>query len=350
MIGDVYSERGRARALGTLGAIDTFGWVWGPMYGAVLVRFLSWQWQFWLNIPLAIVGMVAVWWALADHDRPTRGSRVDWIGAGLLTAALVSLNLALLGSAEIQSVSGLDELTGSGGTDLRWLYPVAVVAAIAFVWHERRSDHPLVERSVFRGRNVRAALVVNFVVGAALVIAMVDVPIFINAVEVDVERSAVVAGWVLSALTAAMAVASYVGGRITEATWYRPPVLVGMALTTSAYLTMGLTWGADTSYVVLAIQLAVLGTGFGLVQAPTTLAVVDHAPADARGSAAAVVMVVRLLGLSVGLSALTAYGLARFNAAPAWRSSCRRSSIPGSRTRCAPRRRRSPPTPSPRRS
>ena len=76
---------------------------------------------------------------------------------------------------------------------------------------------------------------------------------------------------------------------------------------------MGLTWGADTSYVVLAIQLAVLGAGFGLVQAPTTLAVVDHAPADARGSAAAAVMVVRLLGLSVGLSALTAYGLARFN-------------------------------------
>ena len=73
VIGDVYSERGRARALGTLGAIDTFGWVWGPMYGAVLVRFLSWQWQFWLNIPLAIVGMAAVWWALADHDRPARG-------------------------------------------------------------------------------------------------------------------------------------------------------------------------------------------------------------------------------------------------------------------------------------
>ena len=313
VIGDVYSERGRARALGTLGAIDTFGWVWGPMYGAVLVRFLSWQWQFWLNIPLAIIGMIAVWWALADHDRPSRGSRVDWVGAGLLTATLVSLNLALLGSAEIQSVSGLDELTGSGGTDLRWLYPVAVVAAVAFVRHERRSDHPLVERTVFGGRNVRAALVVNFVVGAALVIAMVDVPIFINAVEVDVERSAVAAGWVLSALTAAMAVAAYAGGRATEVTWYRPPVLLGMALTTSAYLTMGLTWGAETSYVLLAVQLAVLGTGFGLVQAPTTLAVVDHAPADARGSAAAVVMVVRLLGLSVGLSALTAYGLARFN-------------------------------------
>jgi MFS family permease len=227
VIGDVYSERGRARALGTLGAIDTFGWVWGPMYGAVLVRFLSWQWQFWLNIPLAIAGMVGVWWALADDDRPARSSRVDWVGAGLLTASLVSLNLALLGSAEIQSVTGLDELTGSGGADLRWLYPVAVVATIAFVWHERRSDHPLVERTVFRGRNVRAALVVNFVVGAALIIAMVDVPIFVNSVEGDVERSAVAAGWVLSALTAAMAIASYVGGRIAESTWYRPPAMAG---------------------------------------------------------------------------------------------------------------------------
>ncbi len=79
VIGDVYPEGRRARALGTLGAIETMGWVWGPLYGAVLVRLLSWQWQFWLNIPLAIVGLVASWWALADHDRPAaRGThRLD---------------------------------------------------------------------------------------------------------------------------------------------------------------------------------------------------------------------------------------------------------------------------------
>ena len=61
-----------ARALGALGAIETLGWVWGPLYGAMLVRFLSWQWQFWLNIPLALVGLAATWWALAGHDRPER--------------------------------------------------------------------------------------------------------------------------------------------------------------------------------------------------------------------------------------------------------------------------------------
>jgi MFS family permease len=319
VVGDVYSEAKRARALGTLGAIETLGWVWGPLYGAMLVRFFDWRLQFWLNVPLAIVGLAAVWWALAEHDRPERTTRVDWLGAGLLTTALVSLNLALLGSAEVQSVQGLDQLTGNGGTDLRLLYPVALVAGAAFVWQQRRSAHPLIDRGMFGsgalgGRSVHAALIVNFVVGAALVIAMVDVPLFVNAIEVDLERSAVVAGWILSALTVAMAVMSYVGGRLTERTWYGPPIVLGLVAATVAFATMGFTWGADTPYPLLAIQLAVLGAGFGLTTAPTTSAVVDHAAPEHRGSAAAVVMVVRLLGLSVGLSALTAWGLARFNA------------------------------------
>jgi MFS family permease len=322
VVGDVYTESKRARALGTLGAIETLGWVWGPLYGAMLVRFFDWRLQFWLNVPLAIIGLVAVWWALAEHDRPQRTTRVDWVGAGLLTTALVSLNLALLGSAEVQSVQGLDQLTGNGGTDLRLLYPVALLAGTLFVWHQRRTDDPLIDRAMFgsgspdgrRGRSVQAALIVNFVVGAALVIAMVDVPLFVNAIEVDLERSAVLAGWILSAMTAAMAVMSYVGGRVTERSWYGPPIVLGLVAATVAFATMGFTWGADTPYPLLALQLGVLGAGFGLTTAPTTSAVVDHAAPEHRGSAAAVVMVVRLLGLSVGLSALTAWGLARFNA------------------------------------
>ena len=314
VVGDVYPEARRARALGTLGAIETLGWVWGPLYGAMLVRFFDWRLQFWLNVPLAVIGLAAVWWALSEHERPQRTHRIDWLGASLLTTSLVSLNLALLGSAEVQSVQGLDQLTGNGGTDLRLLYPVALVAGVAFVMQQRRSSDPLVEASLFAGRNVRVALLVNFVIGAALVIAMVDVPLFVNAIEVDLERSAVVAGWILSALTASMAVMSYVGGRITERTWYGPPIILGLVAATLAYGSMGFTWGADTPYPILALQLGLLGAGFGLTTAPTTSAVVDHAAPEHRGSAAAVVMVVRLLGLSVGLSALTAWGLARFNA------------------------------------
>lgn len=313
VVGDAYAEAKRARALGVLGAVDTLGWVWGPLFGAMLVRFLSWQWQFHLNIPLGLLGIAAAWWALADYDRPVRSGRIDWVGAGALTIALVSLNLALLGSAEIQSVTGLEELTGSTGEGLRWLYPVALAAGVAFVLRERRTTDPIIDFGLFRGRNLSAAVAINFLVGGALVIAMVDVPLFVNVVEVNVERSAVVAGWVLSALTAAMAVAAYVGGRLTERWWYRPPVLAGLVLAATAYLLMGVGWAADTPYPLMAVQLGALGAGFGLVVAPTSAAVVDGAPPDRRGTAASLVVVLRLIGLSVGLSGLTAWGLYRFN-------------------------------------
>ncbi|MEO0493074.1 MAG: MFS transporter [Actinomycetota bacterium] len=316
VVGDVYPEHKRARALGALAAIETLGWVWGPLYGAMLVRFFDWRMQFWLNIPLTLVGVAWVWWALAGHHRPDPGRRVDWVGAGLLTGALVSLDLALLGNAEVQSVTGLDQLRGDAGgsIDFRWLFLVAAGLSWAFVVHQRTHPDPVVERGLLRGRGIPTALVVNLLVGAALVVAMVDVPIFVNAVELDLERSAVVAGFLLSALTAGMAITSYVGGRMTERTSVRLPVLLGVAGVTVAYLWMGLTWAPDTGRVWLAAMLALLGCGLGLTVAPTTSAVVDAAHPDQRGSAAAAVMVVRLMGLSVGLAGLTAWALSRFNA------------------------------------
>jgi len=335
VVGDVYAEGARARALGTLGAIETLGWVWGPIYGAVLVRYLTWQWQFWLNVPLAAAGMVAGWLVLAPGrsapppaGRPGRaavdgvgaeasatgsGRRTDWLGAVALVVGLVAVNVALLGRAQIQSVTGLDQLTGSGGVGGPWLYAVAALAFALFVVRERRSADPIVNASLFRGRNLRAAMAVNFLIGGALVIAMVQVPLWINVVELDTGRSAVRAAQVLTGLTAAMAVASYAGGHLTARWWYRPPILAGLVAGLAGFAVMGTVWDTATPYVAMAATLALVGAGLGLVIAPTSAAVVDHAPPDQRGAAAGLVMLFRLMGLSVGLSSLTAWGLHRFN-------------------------------------
>ena len=317
VVGEVFDDDKRARALGTLGAIETMGWVWGPLYGALLVRFLSWRWQFWLNIPLAVIGFALTWWALSPmvaercERKPVRS--IDWTGAVLLSLTLIVLNVGLLGNAEIQSVVGLEDLQGGTDFDFRLLIPVAAVLGGLFWWHQRTADDPLIAPAFFAGRNLRIALFVNLLVGAALIVAMVDVPIFVNAIELDLERSAVLSGYVLASLTAAMTIASWLGGRLTEQLQAKWPTLLGMLAATVGLLWMGLTWAPDLSFVTAAVQLAIVGAGLGLVFAPTTATVVEASPPHQRGAAAAIVMIVRLIGLSVGLAALTAWALSRFN-------------------------------------
>jgi MFS family permease len=310
---DLYSGPPRAKALGLLGAIETIGWIWGPLYGAILVRFLSWQWQFHLNIPLAVLGMIAGWRVLGPARRT--GRHVDWLGAATLSAGLVALNVALLSGARIQTVTGLDELTDSGGNGLAgpWLYAVAAGAFALFVWHERRTGEPMLSPQLVRGRSVVAALGINGLVGAGLVIALINVPLFVNIVERDVERSAVLSGWLLTALTATMAVTSYVGGTTSGRLGYRPPTVAGLALGGVGLLLMGSVWGAGTATPIMAVQLGLVGAGIGLVLAPASTAVVDAASDDHRGTAAGLVIMARLIGFSVGLAGLTAWGLRRYD-------------------------------------
>lgn len=321
VVGDRFAGGARTRAFGTLGAVETLGWVWGPLYGAILVRVLSWQWQFHINVGLAVVTM-ALGWLTLDPTRRGR-SGVDWAGALLLTVSLIAVGIALLDGARIQSVSGLDELTRRPAASWigPWLYGVAAAAFAAFVLVERRvagrsGVEPVVAADLFLRRRAAVAMGVNALVGVALVITLVNVPLLVNIVDSDegigVGSSALRAGSLLTALTAALAVASYAGGRLAVRVGDRVPVLAGCALAALALATAGWSWTPETSKAVMAVELGFVGAGIGLVLAPTSAQIVEAAGVAARGSAAALVMLFRLIGFSIGLAALTAWGLHRY--------------------------------------
>ncbi len=324
VIGDVYPRQKRASAMGLLGAIDTAGWVWGPLYGALLVRFLSWQWQFYLNIPLSLFGLAAAWWALRDLPQPARRERIDWPGTAVLTLALLSLNIALLGSGDVQAAGGFASLDNRAQTNTSWLYGVAAVAFGLFVLQQSRPSllpllqnsfwqaPPLIDLTLFRRRNFSPAVVVNFLVGGVLIIAMVNVPLVINVLEFVPETAALYSGYLLSGMTGAMAITAYLGGKLTERLGYRPVTLLGLALCALGFGLMGGRWVVGTPYLEMGWQLMLLGSGFGLVIAPVGTAVINAAPDQQRGVASSLVIVLRLIGMSVGLSALTAWGLHRF--------------------------------------
>ena len=316
--GDLYVGARRTRALGLLGAVETIGWVWGPLYGAVLVRYLSWQWQFHLNIPLAFVGIVAGWWALGPSDAANHRleRHVDWFGVALLTLGLVAINVALLSQARIQTVTGLEELTDSPGPGISGpaLYLLATATLLLFAWNERRVDQPLLNTTLVRQRSVAAALIINCLLSVGLVTALINVPLFVNIVEGGIARSAVRSGWLLTALTTAMAATSYIGGILSGRYGNRAPVVTGLVVATGGLALMGFVWSPETGALTMAVQLGLVGAGIGLVLAPTSATVIDAAGDDERGLAAGLVIVARLIGFSVGLAALTTWGLRRYDA------------------------------------
>jgi EmrB/QacA subfamily drug resistance transporter len=325
VIGDVYPPQKRATALGTLGAIDTAGWIWGPLYGALLIRFLTWRWQFYLNVPLSLIAIAAAWWALADLPEPKTGGKVDWWGTAMLSVCLLCLNIALLNSSDVQSVGGFTDLEASSSASTWPFYLIALVTFVLFIFVEQRapalrpsplaprSDPPLIDFTLFRRRNFGLAILINFLMGCVLIIAMVNVPLVINVLEFDVGTAALTSGYLLSGMTAAMAVMAYVGGRLTAHFSYRPVTVTGLLLSLIAFGLMGFSWRVGTLYGQMSWHLVILGMGFGLVIAPIGTAVINAAPAAQRGISASLVIVLRLIGMSVGLSGLTAWGLHRFN-------------------------------------
>jgi MFS family permease len=183
---------------------------------------------------------------------------------------------------------------------------------------ESRVAHPIIDLRMFRLRNFTLACLVNFVVGFVLIVAMVDVPLFVNSVLAQggsldelLRNAALESGRILTALTAAMAVASVIGGWLCGRFGYRLPSATGLLMTAAGFALMS-SWGPDESRWRMAFHLALGGFGFGLVTSPVATATIDAVASDLRGVASGLVLILRLMGMSVGLSALTAWALHRF--------------------------------------
>jgi EmrB/QacA subfamily drug resistance transporter len=319
VVGDVFPVERRAVALGIIGAVDTAGWVVGPLYGALMVTQFQWRWVFFINIPLGVAAAACAFFALRDWDRAIASARMDYAGAVLLSVALASLSLALTGtsSASESSFATASAQTGGGlSPHAPILAVVFVVAAIAFWLRERRAPSPLIDLGMFRSATFSAACVVNLLVGGALIAAVVDVPLFVNTVMLIARgftpaQADLQSGAILAILTTSMVVAAFVGGWLTERLGYRRPTLLGLVVAIVGFALLS-RWGPALDNVTQARDLIVCGIGLGLVISPIATAVINTTAEQHRGTASAIVLILRLIGMTIVLSALTTWGVHRF--------------------------------------
>jgi hypothetical protein len=192
------------------------------------------------------------------------------------------------------------------------LLPVAAAAAVAFWLHERRTPDPVLPLRELRPAGAWGALLVNLLVGVALVAALVDVPLFARATTTPGDQLG--AALVLLRLLVAVPVGAVAGGWLCRRV---APRLVAAAGTALAALALGaMTGWGETSldHWSSTVVLLVAGLGFGLAIAPVNAVLLAVTGPAVHGSAGALAVVARTVGMLVGLSLLTAVALRRFTA------------------------------------
>jgi MFS family permease len=339
LVADLFPPERRAQPIGIIGAVDTMGWVLGHLYGGVMVNFFNqnaegfrlllrqigldwpppdWHTLFYLNVPIGLLALFLTWWALRGVAHPAGRGRFDFAGAALISLALIGLNIGLGGNPDITGSTSLNQLDSQAGTPAYGglLLVGAVVCFLVFLIFEWRHRYPLVDLHLFRKRNVSAASATNLLVGFCLMLGLVSVPLFVNlraenATTEAIARAAEKAGILLSGLTIPMALAAIPGGWLANRIGYRPTTLIGMAAAAIGFTAAGLTWRADTPDLVMASHMILVGLGIGLTISPIGTAVINDANESQRGVASALVIILRLVGMTVAISSMTTYALSR---------------------------------------
>ena len=194
----------------------------------------------------------------------------------------------------------------------RWYLLGAAVATVAFVVHLRRASNPLLPRGALAARPAWGSVVVSFLIGAALIAALIDVPLFAR--TTTYQDSQLLAALVLVRFLVALPVGAVVGGYLTRVLPAGVITAVGMVMAAVGFVMMS-RWGVDALESWTAtVPLVVGGLGFGLALAPVNAAVLAHTADAVHGLASAMVVVARMVGMLVGISALTTIGLRRYYA------------------------------------
>jgi MFS family permease len=317
----LFTGMARPRALGAVGALTFLGMAAGPFVGAWIMQSIHpaaaleaagihgalldalaapWRYVFYLNVPIGIALLAVGWAATAGWSQADHSSRLDLPGAVAVSIGLAALLLGvtLAGIEPIEGVPVEPAVLTAG------LLLLALVAFVVTALLARRSAEPFVDPAWLRSPAFAAATLISLLTGYGFATAIIGGAVFVDRVLYggpDAQRVA------LGALAAATAIGALASGLVLRGLGLRRTTLIGLGAATAALVRMS-GWTPATSLAEVAAWLALFGLGFGLTVTPRSTAAVEALGARAFGAASAMVTVARMLGMALGLAALTAFG------------------------------------------
>jgi EmrB/QacA subfamily drug resistance transporter len=262
IVAATFEGEARGRAVGTWTAWTGIATVVGPAGGGLLVDAISWRAIFAVNLPLVVVNLMLTRAAVAETRDPDAFMGIDYWGILLSAAGLAGPVFALIQ----QPTHGWDD-------PLVFVPMIAGLASFAaFVVHEKRTEHPMVDLSLFRIRNFAFANVTTLVVYAGLIGSLFYVPLFLQQVA---GYSAVEAGLATTPSSLTLFFLSPRFGKIASGIGPRWPMTFGPILAGIGLLLL-MRVDADASYVSQVLPGIVLfALGLSATVAPLTATVLD---------------------------------------------------------------------------
>ncbi|MGY1499142.1 MFS transporter [Streptomyces sp. QTS52] len=289
------SPRERGRYNGYLGATFATAMVGGPLIGGVITdtSWLGWRWCFYVGVPFAVVALVVLQRTL-HLPVVKRKAKVDWTGAFFITAAVCLLLVWVTFAGDKYDWVSWQTYAMIGGT-------VALLGI--FVLVESRASEPIIPLRLFRNRTITLASLASLFVGVAMFAGTI---FFSQYFQLARDKSPTMSGVMTIPMIGGLFVASTVSGQvITRTGRWKAWLLSGGVLVTAGLGLLG-TLRYDTAYWHVAIYMALLGLGVGMMMQNLVLCTQNQVSPSDLGVASSVVTFFRSLGGAIGVSALGA--------------------------------------------
>ena len=282
IVTDAFPRHQLGLALGINSMVVAVGTAVGPVLGGWLTS-LGWQWVFWFNVPVSVIGSVWALLILREPARRGRRQRIDWSGNAVFLAGLCGLLLCL-------SMGGIEG----------WTHPVVIGGIVAFaicvplfLAIERRVAEPLLDLRLFRSRVFAIGNLCQLLNATSRMGLQFLLVFYFQGPQ---QRDAVTAGLLVTPLAALMFLASPVSGWISDRIGARVPSLIGLAVTGAGLLVMALVIGNTTSYPLLALGMSLVGAGAGIFTSPNASSIMAAVVPSQRGVASGVRMLTAFVG------------------------------------------------------
>ena len=283
--------RERNIALGAWGAVGGFGAVAGVLLGGILTDALSWEWIFFVNVPVGLVGL-ALAPILLHESRDAAVKSFDVAGAVLVTGGLSSLVYAI-------TQAGQD---GWLAAETLAVFGISLALLVAFVAWELRHPEPLMRFGILQNRTLSGANVAGFILGTSLFSMFLMLTLYMQQV---LGYSAMKTGVSYLAVAGTAIIWSAVAGQLVTRIGVKPVLVVGMGMLTAGLLsfTQVSVGGSYVSDLLPGFLLTGVGIGFSFV--PISIAALAGVKAAEAGLASGLINTSQQIGGALGIAALS---------------------------------------------